>query len=351
MKSGDFILALFFSDENSCVYEKLKVAGNIKENLEEKNIEDLKTLSLRFLGPLFIAASIKKETNWKIEFIEASLSQYQGRTIDPDLLQSIFALNSSIDSDFGLTNLFSIIASPYTEDLKLLHDIIDSYIHPSIIQERIVNESILGSGFKFNEFIYDELKRGANLLNSFLGSARRMYWEEQQKYYCIGVIERIRYQDQNKEENYLYTFDKEESIRSKIRSYIPSYYIISILPNYYENRISETLKLFDKTSVYPNIRMIKMSDDQNKVVYLEENLTDNELKKRYGVILVSEQDFLDETEKLSFFKQKLRTMVESDEEIERNIVSINPKINPFIKWNINTESGLDQIKLSLDEMN
>ena len=282
MKNESYLLGLFYADEDNLVFDKVKFS----ENLNEERIEALKMLSFRFLGPVFLTAAIQSEigNNWQIKFIEASLSILNTDVNEVDVLQSFFNLNSSIETLEGTTNLFAMISSPFTEDVKLIYDEISEYIHPSIIQGKVVNENLLGRRFNFERFIAIELQRGINLIEYSQGSFRKAYWEEKQEYYCVGFLERKT--GKNIRVSNLYTFDKDDSRRKKYLNLIPSYYIMSILPDYYEHLISETLELYNKKGLYPNIRMIKLSYEDRKVVYLEEYIFEEEIFKSYGVILV-----------------------------------------------------------------
>jgi len=350
MKATDLILGLFFSDENNIVFENIKLSESLSKDLAELNLKNLKMLSMRFLGPLFLTAKIKIGKGWKIELLEAFLSQYQDRTIDVDLLQSFFSVNSTIETEKGVSNLFVIIGSPYTEDVKIIHNLVTTYIHPGIVQGKIARESIKGESFQFHEFIYDELKRGVNVINYFLGSARKMYWEEQQKYYCVGFIERrntIEPKITNVVSN-LYTFDVDDTLRYMSLNFIPSFYVISILPNYYENRINETLTVLNKTSIYPNIRIIRLSNKKKKVIYLEEFLVENKTKRSFGVILISENEFVKEVHNLAFYKKQLRFILDKNMNMEKTIIKINSRINPFDKWDILSGEGLEKIRRELD---
>ena len=190
-------------------------------------------LSYQFLGPLFFTAASGNGVNWKIEFIESSLSHYQNRTLDADVIQSFFNLNSSMETEDGNTNLSVLIGSPYTEDINLIYRKMVEYIHPSIIQGKFTAESLMGGDFKFKNLIQYELGRGLNLIEYTLGSARKLYPEEQQKYYCIGIIERK--VDEKLRISNFYSFDKEDPLRKYVLSFIPSFYVMSILPDYYEN--------------------------------------------------------------------------------------------------------------------
>lgn len=350
MKAADLILGLFYSDETNIVYDNIKLSESVSKDLTELNRKYLKMLSLRFLGPLFLTSKIEIGKGWKIELLEAFLSQYQDRTIDAEMLQSFFSVNSTIESEGDFSNLFAIIGSPYTEDVKIIYNLITTYIHPGIVQSRIVNNSIKGGSFEFQGFIDNELKRGVNVINYFLGSARKMYWEEQQKYSCVGFIERrnsVEPKISNVVSN-LYTFDTDDSLRFTSLNFIPSFYVMSILPNYYENRINETLTVLNKTSIYPNIRFIRLSNQKKKVIYLEEFLLENKTKRSFGVILISENEFVKEVHNLAFYKKQLRFILDKNLNMEKTIIKINSKINPFDKWDTLSEDGLEKIKEDLD---
>ncbi len=351
MKAADLILGLFYSNENNIVFDNIKLSENMSKSLTDSSHEQLKMLSLRFLGPVFLTAGIKKRQGWRFELLEASLSQFQERTIDVDLLQSIFSINSSIESEKGITNLFTIVGSPYTEDVKIIHDLLTTYLHPSIIQGMIVNESLKGGEFSLDDFIEKQLKRGVDVINYFLGSARKMYWEEQQKYCCVGFMERkiaIAEDITNRVSN-LYTFDFDDELKNKALNFIPSFYVMAILPDYYESRIRETLNLLNpKTSIYPVIRLIRLSNQLNKVLYLEEHLTEDKIKTSYGVILIPENEYFKESNNLAYYKKQLRLILDKDKNMEKSIVEINSKLNPFDKWNTFLENDLELIKKKLD---
>ena len=350
MKATDLILGLFYSDENNIVFDNIKLSESVSKDLTELNLKQLKMLSLRFLGPLFLTSKIEIGKGWKIELLEAFLSQYQKRTIDVDLLQSFFSVNSSIETEKGVSNLFAIIGSPYTEDVKIIHNLVTTFIHPSIVQGKIAHESIMRENFAFQEFIDKELKRGVNVINYFLGSARKMYWEEQHKYCCVGFIERrniVEPKISNVVSN-LYTFDVDDPLKYTALNFIPSFYVMSILPNYYENRINETLTLLNKTSIYPNIRLITLSNQKKKVIYLEEFLLEDKTKRSFGVILISENEFMKETHNLAFYKKQLRFILDKNKNMEKSIIKINSKINPFDNWDTLSDEGLEKIKKDLD---
>ena len=339
MNDKDLILGLFYSDEDNLIYERFS------QDLSDESEKSLRMLSYKFLGPLFFTAASGNGSNWKIESIEYSLSQYQNRTLDVDVLQSFFSLNSSINTEYGWTNLSALIGSPYTEDINLIYRKMVEYIHPSIIQGKFVAESIMGGDFKFKNFIQYELERGLNLIEYTLGSARKLPWEEQQNYYCIGIIERIN----NKKgvTSNFYSFDKEDSLRKFVLPYIPSFYVMSILPDYYEKLINEALVLFNKTSIFSNIKLIKLSYDDKKVQYLEEFIVVDNEKRSYGVILIPELKDLGGGQNLSFYKRNLRFILDTNKELNEILFTINPQF-VFDGWSIQSEDGLNNLKNCFD---
>jgi len=276
----DVILGLFFADENEMVYDKIKMS----EDLTEERENNLKMLSFKYLGPVFLTEMCNKGNPWNIDLVESALIlQHQG-SYNEKMFQSFFNINASNESEDGTTNLSALIASPYTEDIKEITDELCEYILPAMTQGKIVEENFLGSKFKYSKFIQKELTRGLNLIEYSLGSSRKVYWEEQHNYYCVGLIERTvskYYKASN-----LFTFDKDNLLRKKSLEFIPSYYIMAILPDYYEKLIDETLKLFNVTTIYPNIRLIKLHSHEKKVIYLEEYVVEKNVKKSYGVILI-----------------------------------------------------------------
>ncbi|MHA2129644.1 MAG: hypothetical protein ACW99L_06700 [Promethearchaeota archaeon] len=341
MRDKDIILGLFFANEDNLVFDSIKHSDSFSE--ERKN--DLKMLSFKFLGPVFLTAASGIGNNWKIEFIEASLSLSNADVNEADVIQSFFTLNSSMDTLEGPTNLFALISTPFTEDVKLIHNEISEYIHPSILQGKVVNENLLGNRFNFDRFINHELHRGINLIEYSLGASRRVYWEERQKYYCVGVIERKNAEDLRVSN--LYTFDKYDSLRTKYLEFIPSYYVMSILPDYYEHLISETLGLYNKKGVYPNIRLIKLSYKEKIVIYLEEFILENDIFNSYGVILIQAREDSEENQNLSYFRKKLRTILDGKKKLEDVIKFINSRFE-VVRWGANIDEELSQIAEILD---
>jgi len=338
----NIILGLFFADEDNLVFDYIKYS----DNFTDMKINDIKMLSYKFLGPVFLTAATSIGKNWKIEFIEASLSLRDANVDEVDVLQSFFTLNSSIETQDGASNLFALISTPYTEDVKLLYDEISKYIHPNITQSKIVNENLLGSRFDFNRMINSELERGLNLIESSLGASRKAYWEEGQKYYCVGLIERKT--GENIRSSNLYTFNKDDPLRKIYLEYIPSYYVMSILPDYYEHLISETLEVYEKKGISPNIRVMRLRYEDKKVVYLEEYLFENEISKSFGVILVQQKGETEETRKLSYFKKNIRLILDRNKDIKDSLNSINPY---FVseRWGTISNEDLDKIGLILDK--
>ncbi len=335
------ILGLFFASEDNLVFDSIKFS----EDFRKEKRDELKMLSFKFLGPVFLTAASGIGSNWKIEFIESSLFLFHAAASEADVIQSFFTLNSSVESQDGATNLFVLISTPFTEDVKLIRDEIVKYIHPSIMQGRIVNENLLGSRFNFDRFIINELDRGINLIEHSLGSSRKSYWEENQRYYCVGLIERKNAEDLRISN--LYTFDKDDPLRTSYLDCIPSYYIMSILPDYYEHLISETLNLYDKKGIYPNIKVITLSYDNKKVVYLEEYIYENEFFTSYGTILVQESVFTEENKNLSYFKKKLRLILDQKKNLEDALSLINPHFKNE-RWGAIREEDLAKIGNTLD---
>lgn len=344
MQDKNLILGLFYSDEKKRVFDQIKYY----ESLSDESKSMLRALSLRFLGPLLLAEGMIREKEWTLNRVESTLTSYK-KIIESEVIQSFTCLNSSKFSEGIRTNLFTIIGSPYTEDIKLIYQKLIRYIHPSIIQGKIINESINRNEFDFSDFIDTELTRGINLIEHSLGSARKMYWEKKQNYYCIGIIERIESADL-KVSN-LYTFDYDDPLKDKYLSSIPSYYVMAILPDYYENRIIETLRIFNRTNVLPSIRLIDLSHQKKKALYLEEFLINNDEKKSYGLILINSDGKFKNSNDRTFYKQKIRLILDKNKNFEKTVIEINPNINPFEKWNLNSPISLSKIQNLLDNEN
>jgi hypothetical protein len=342
MNEENIILGLFFADEDNLVFDHIKYS----ENFSDMQINDIKMLSFRFLGPVFLTAASGVGNNWKIEFIEASLSLHKEIIDEADILQSFFTLNSSIETQNGTTNLFALISTPYTEDTKLIYDEISNYIHPSIIQGKIVNENLVGDRFDFTKFIDSELERGINLIEYSLGASRKSYWEQEQHYYCIGLIERRTGEDLRISN--LYTVNKDSALRKAFLEHIPSYYVMAILPNYYENRITETLEVYNKKGIYPNIRRIKLKYGGKEVYYLEEYIIEGGVVKSYGVILIQQYGESEENKKLSFYKKNLRLLLDGNRDIKNILKTINPHID-FDRWGATSQEDLEKIGAYLDK--
>ncbi|MFX0052054.1 MAG: hypothetical protein ACFE8U_12295, partial [Candidatus Hermodarchaeota archaeon] len=132
---------------------------------------------------------------------------------------------------------------------------------------------------------------------------------------------------------------------------IPSYYLMAILPDYFEIRILETLKLFEKKDIYPNIRTIKLRSSNVEVLYIEEFVVENQIRRSYGLILIPTQEELNECYEISFFKKKLRLILDGKKNFEKTIIEINSRINPFDKWSTNSDESLGNIKSLLDNKN
>jgi len=342
MRSNEPILGIFYSDINNLIHDAIKNS----ERFSQEKRERVRMLPFKFLGPVFLTSGSTKTQEWKIDFIESSLSLHQRQSQESGMLQSFFNLNSVIETPEGITNLFTLIGTPYTEDIKVIENKIRDYIHPSIEQGLIVNKKRLGTKFRQAVFISEELNRGMNLINYYLGSSRKMYWEEQVDYYCMGLIERTL----NNEENcsFLYTFDKKNPLKQKFHSKIPSYYVMAVLPDFYEGLVSETLELFEITRYYPNIRFIYLSNSQNdKVVYFEEFQELRGKKRSLGLILIQAVEGVPEAKKLSIYRKILRQVLDANLPIEDVVKKVNSQFE-FQKWGTNTEEELEKIHVTLD---
>jgi len=341
MSNINAILGLFFANEDEMVYDKIKIS----EELTEERENNLKMLSFKYLGPVFLTEMCNKGNPWNIDLVESALILQNQGSYNEKMFQSFFNINASNESEDGVANLSALVASPYTEDIKEIADELCEYILPAIIQGKIVEENFLGSKFKYSKFIQKELTRGLNLIDYSLGSSRKVHWEEQHNYYCVGLIERIvskYYKASN-----LFTFDKDNLLRKKCLEFIPSYYVMAILPDYYEKLIDETLKLFNVTTIYPNIRLIKLHSHEKKVIYLEEYVVDKNIKKSYGVILIEDTEGFTDMNKISFYKKNLRLILDQNKDVHDIMVKINPNLS-FKKWDTLSNESLNDLETNLD---
>jgi len=344
MESREKILGMFYSDTNNLIHESIKYS----ESFSQETREQIKMLPFKFLGPVFLTSSSAEGNNWKIDLIESSLSMRQETKIrDVEIMiQSFINLNSSMIFEDGVTNLFTLIGSPYTEDIKPIYEKMTRYIHPSINQGILINKKRIGMKFKVARFIREELNRGINLIDYYLGSSRKMYWEEEHKYYCIGVIER-KVSGEAKTSN-LYTFDRDSLLRRIHAHSIPSFYVMAIIPDFYENLVLETLKLFGKKNLLPNIRQINLSSEQKKVIYYEEFVIEKEQKISLGVILIQEDANENETNNISHYKKHLRQILDQKIDIGENLMNINRDFS-LEKWPTSQEEDLNKIHVYLDK--
>ncbi len=339
----EIILALFYSDETNLVYEKIRDLINLPQDSKEQ----LKMLLFKFLDPVFLAEAADESTAWKIEKIEANLSQKQDRYTESEILQSFFTLNSTMKTKDGLTNLFSLIGSPNTEDIDFIFNKIANYIHPSLTIGNYVNQRFNNDGtYKKSRYIEDELNRGLKLVEYSLGLARKMHWKEQKKYYCIGLIEKSI--SENETSSALYTFNEDSQIRKSTLDFIPSYYVLVILPDFYENLINETLQIFRKTTLFSNIKEVDIMSENKKVRYIEEFITQSGFKKSYGAILLGVNDEFEDIKGFSFFRKLLRNALDSGKELSELLPKFNKDLIRFRKWGIKSESDLNEIKMRLD---
>lgn len=341
---NDFILGLFFANEHNLIFENIKIS----KVLTDIQKQELMLLPLKFLGPVFLTKAYSGTANWKIEFIESTLSFKTQDTKDTSIIQSLFNLNSSIETDEGVTNLFAIIASPYTEDINFIYKKMMEYIHPSILQIRAMYRHAFESDVKAQKFLEEELKRGINLIEFFLGSSRKAYWKKQLKYYCIGLIERVISRDLNNKEINIYTFEKNDPLRTKHLDDIPSYYVMSILTEYYEKLINQTLVFFKKENVNSNVKQIELSSEDKNVLYLEEFSEENDIKRSYGVILIPQEKESEDSNNKSFYMKILRKMLDGIGDFEKNLADINSNFS-LKKWPATSSENFIEIQENLDK--
>ena len=341
-EGSDFLLGLFYSDEETLVYDNIKLSHSFSKEV----IQELKAMSLKFLGPLFMTSDLIKQKEWKIDYIETTLSPQTEQKLDETLMQSFNCLNSSRKVAGYLTNLFTFIGSPYTEDLTMIYERLDKYIHPSIAQGKLIAQNIYGDDFDSYKLIDDEIRRGTDLIEHTLGAPRKIYWEEKKAFSTIAVIKRIKKEGLLQSD--LYTFDLDDPLRKEALDRIPSYYFLSILPDYYERRMNETLRLFGKERLYSNIIKIKVSNPEMVVLYIEEFITSVSGKTSIGLILIPTNNKIKESRDLYSYKKKLRSMLDKGEDFERSIIELHSRINPFENWNLSSDDSLQKIEKLLD---
>jgi hypothetical protein len=122
---------------------------------------------------------------------------------------------------------------------------------------------------------------------------------------------------------------------------------MAILPDYYEHLISDTLDLYNKRGVSPKIRLIKLSYENKKVLYLEEFILENSIFKSYGVILVQLSQSTEEIYNISYYRKNLRTILDRKKNLRDVIKSINPKFED-VRWGAILDEELNQIAEILD---
>ena len=135
--------------------------------------------------------------------------------------------------------------------------------------------------------------------------------------------------------------------KAEILDHIPSFYLLSILPDYYEKLISKTLDLFEKSSIFPNIRFITLCNNDNEVIYQEEFLLEDGVKKSYGVILIHDNDLIIDSKNISFYRKTLRNLLDMNKSLNKILMDINPEII-YKGWSVKSEEDLEQIKIVLD---
>ncbi len=343
---SDHLLGLFFSDEQNFIYDHLVELNCISPSYREQ----LKVLAFRFLGPLFFSAASKSKRSWSFELIECGLILDPIKPKIGNFFQSLFVVNSSIFSQNALTNLCAVCASIYTENIDIIQEKMQTYIHPSILQGKLVGEYNQGIKFNLGEYFENEVRRGAINLKDTLGQARKAYGHpEDLEYYVVGIIERKG--NLYEKTTTLFTFDQDDPLRLQIKKFIPSFYICAILPDYYEHRMIETLLIFKRDQVIPTLNKIQLTGPYGKAIYIEEYISDGEEIHSFGLILISENEYTQNIQKLSSYKRKLREILLNQDENERKrtLAMLNPSINPFKEWKANTSEELHLIQNLLDE--
>lgn len=57
MEESEYILGLFYSEENGIIFDNVKVPEDLNEKIKDK----IRMLSFKFLGPVFMTESSKSE--------------------------------------------------------------------------------------------------------------------------------------------------------------------------------------------------------------------------------------------------------------------------------------------------
>lgn len=346
MKKPDLILGVFFSDQNNLVYEHFRLS----EMFSIKTKINLKLLANRLLGPIYFTAAYSLESDWHIDLIESSISLFHDKNKYLDVMQSFFILNSSqiIPGIDEPTNVLVFIGSPYTEDIYLMYDILTKYIHPSIIETLVINNHQFGlNNWNPKGPISKELKRASNLIESTAGQPRKSHWKKPEKYICIALNQR-KISDSS-DYSYFYTIYEDDPLRKKLLEYIPGYYIIAILPEYYENRIQETFSIYNREEMIPHITTIRLSDKEKELLYMEDFEINHNRKKSYGLYLLPCSNLPIEGKPLSFYKHFLIEILENKHDFNKEIRKLNTKINSFDKFNLHDNVELNQLQANYDE--
>jgi hypothetical protein len=111
--------------------------------------------------------------------------------------------------------------------------------------------------------------------------------------------------------------------------------------------IGETLGLYNKRGVSPKIRVIKLSYEGKKVVYLEEFSLENGIFRSYGVILVQQTQNIEEIHNLSYYRKVLRNILDRKKNLRDVIKIINPYFED-VRWGAILDEELNQIAEVLD---
>ena len=83
------------------------------------------------------------------------------------------------------------------------------------------------------------------------------------------------------------------------------------------------------------------------MVYLEEYIYENEFFKSVGVILVQQLLSTEENKHLSYFKKKLRIILEQKMQFEEILKKINPQFK-YERWGAIEDDELNKLKICLD---
>ena len=86
---------------------------------------------------------------------------------------------------------------------------------------------------------------------------------------------------------------------------------------------------------------------EKKVIYLEEFVVEESIKKSYGAILIPEVPTVGDGKNLSFFKRNLRIVLDTRKELRYILFTINENF-VFESWPTESEEDLDNLKKCFD---